>query len=317
MIDLKSLEVFHWVVKLGGFGRAAERLYMTQPAISARIAQIEARYGVRLLDRGARRALVPTAKGLALFAHAEQMLALQAEMLASLTGAAEIAGPLRLGVAETLVHTLLGPLLGRLHQRHQLVTPEVTVADSPALRAALLAGELDLALLLGPLTDPPVVNVPLGAWPLGFVAGPALALPAGKLDLAALAGVPLLSFARGTLPHAELAALAARAAPGGARIFPVSSLAAILRMAADGIGIGVVPLAVAAADLAAGRLRRLDVAAEPPPLRFTASYLRTPAAALAGAVAALAGEVAADAPRGSGGGPAMPGSPGGGASVLP
>jgi DNA-binding transcriptional LysR family regulator len=50
-VDLRSLEVFFWVVKLGGFGRAAERLRMTQPAVSGRISQIEARFGVRLLDR--------------------------------------------------------------------------------------------------------------------------------------------------------------------------------------------------------------------------------------------------------------------------
>jgi DNA-binding transcriptional LysR family regulator len=44
MVDLRSLEVFFWVVKLGGFGRAAERLHMTQPAVSGRISQIEAHF---------------------------------------------------------------------------------------------------------------------------------------------------------------------------------------------------------------------------------------------------------------------------------
>ncbi len=62
MVDLRSLEVFFWVVKLGGFGRAAERLHMTQPAVSSRISQIETRFNMRLLDRSSHKAPVPTSK---------------------------------------------------------------------------------------------------------------------------------------------------------------------------------------------------------------------------------------------------------------
>ena len=54
MIDLRTLEVFYWVVKLGGFGRAAEKLHTTQPAGSGRIAQREQSFSIRLLDRSQR-----------------------------------------------------------------------------------------------------------------------------------------------------------------------------------------------------------------------------------------------------------------------
>ena len=127
MIDLRSLEVFFWVVKLGGFGRAAERLHMTQPAVSGRISQVEARFNVRLLDRSGHRAPMPTAKGLELYAYAERMLALRAELVARLAEPADLAGTLRLGTAETLVHTLLGTLLRELHRLHPRITPEITV----------------------------------------------------------------------------------------------------------------------------------------------------------------------------------------------
>lgn len=294
MVDLRSLEVFYWVVKLGGFGRAAERLHMTQPAVSGRISQIETRFGVRLLDRAPNRAPTPTPKGIEVYAHAERMLALGADLTATLSATDTQSGIVRIGAAETMVHTLLGRLLQRLHQLHPAVTPEITVETSPNLQTMLLGGELDVALLLGPVTDPRVRDVKLGELALVWVACPKLGLGDGPIGLEALARWPILSYPRGTLPHAQLAALFCRPDLPAVRIFTSGSLSAIVRMAVDGIGVGVVPQAVAETDLAAGRLRLLDVAHGLPPLRFTASFLATPASGRAAMIADIAGEVATD-----------------------
>ena len=292
MVDLRSLEVFYWVVKLGGFGRAAERLHMTQPAVSGRVSQIEARFDVHLLDRNGHRAAVPTPKGLELYAYAERMLALNAELVSRLANQSDLSGTLRLGTAETLVHTLLGTLLRRLHDLHPRVTPEITVDISPNLHSALLTGELDVALLLGPLNEPRIRNVVLRDYPLAWVASPDLALNAARPGLPELAQWPILSYSRGTLPHAQIAELFSRPDLPPVRIFANSSLATIVRMAVDGIGIGILPHAVVDRDLAEGRLRLLDVVPVLPPLRFTASYLGTPGSGLAEMVAHLAVEVA-------------------------
>ena len=159
MVDLRSLEVFFWVVKLGGFGRAAERLHMTQPAVSSRVSQIETRFNVRLLDRSSHRSPTPTPKGIELYAYAERMLSLRADLVACLGDKTGLAGTVRVGTAETLVHTLLGALIRQLNALHPQVTPEITVDISPTLQAALLTGELDVALMLGPINEPRVHNV--------------------------------------------------------------------------------------------------------------------------------------------------------------
>jgi DNA-binding transcriptional LysR family regulator len=295
MVDLRSLEVFYWVVKLGGFGRAAERLHMTQPAVSGRIAQIEARFGLRLLDRSASRGAVPTPKGDELYAHAERMLALRDEVETMLAGSQTRSGIVRIGVAETLVHTLVGPFIHRLHQLHPAITPELTVDISPSLQLMLLAGEIDIALLLGPVAEPRVRNVPLTEHEIAWVASPSLmAVETSRFSLADLARWPILSYERGTLPHAQLTALFSRPDLPPVRIFASSSLTSIVRMAVDGIGIGVVPLDVAAADLAAGRLRLLDAEPTLPPLRFTASFLETAATSVAATVANVASQVASE-----------------------
>lgn len=124
------------------------------------------------------------------------------------------------------------------------------------------------------------------------MASPELTLGEGRLGLPELARWPILSYARGTLPHAQLAELFSRSDLPPVRIFANSSLASIVRMAVDGIGIGILPRAVADRDLAEGRLRLLEVEPALPPLRFTASYLGTPAGGLAETVARLAGQLA-------------------------
>jgi DNA-binding transcriptional LysR family regulator len=276
MIDLRSLEVFFWVVKLGGFSRAAERLHMTQPAVSSRIIQMEALLRFRLLDRTTSRVQAPTSKGLELYAYAERILALHAEMMSRLVTPATLTGTVRIGVAETLVHTLLGAFLREMNDVYPGVTPEITVDTSPNLRAALLGGELDLALLLGPLSEPRVVSLPLASYDLVWVASPSLTLGQGRLDLRELARWPLLSYARGTQPHVQLSKLFAAAGLAGARIFANSSLASIVHLAELGVGVGHLPLALVEEALGAGRLRRLDVEVNLPPLRFTACFVPSP-----------------------------------------
>ena len=288
MIDLRSLEVFFWVVKLGGFRRAAERLRTTQPAISARIGQLETHFDTRLLDRSPSRAAVPTAKGQELFAYAERMLALRSELETRLSSDAGRSGIVRIGVAETLVHTMLGSLIRRLNALYPNVTPEITVDISPSLQSMLLGGDIDIALLLGAVNDPRARTVPLAEHALIWVASPTLHIGTERLTIAQLARWPILSYARGTQPHAHLAALFARPDVPHARIFTSSSLASIVSMAADGIGIGVVPETVARTECALGRLVRLSVEAELPALRFSANYLAAADDVLAAAIAGIA-----------------------------
>ena len=76
MADFKSLETFLWVVTLGSFRGAAQRLNTTQPAISQRIAQLERELGVKLLNRD-HRVASPTTSGRQLMVYAEKLIGLE------------------------------------------------------------------------------------------------------------------------------------------------------------------------------------------------------------------------------------------------
>jgi len=81
MADFKAIETFMWVVTLGSFRGAAQKLHTTQPAISQRIAQLEREVGVRLLQRD-RRMVLPTPSGRQMMVYAEKLIGLRSEMLA-------------------------------------------------------------------------------------------------------------------------------------------------------------------------------------------------------------------------------------------
>lgn len=289
MIDIRTLEIVYWVVKLGGFRRAAEKLHTTQPAISARVAALEAQLGTRLIERDRRRRISVTPSGIELLGYAERILALQGEMLAAMTSPGDLRGTVRLGTSETIVHTWLSQLIRRLHEVYPHVTIDISVDISSSLRTALLAGEVDVAFLLGPVTAPGIRSAALCEYDLAWVARPDLAVGTA---LAELARWPVITYARATGPFAQVAELFGRAGLPTPRIFANSSLASIVRMVLDGIGVGVIAPAAIGRELASGELRILPGAPALSPLVFTTNHADAPGNALAAAVCRLAHEVA-------------------------
>lgn len=290
MIDIRTLEVLYWVATLGGFGRAAVKLNTTQPAISARIAALEAEYGVRLLvrERGLRPSLTPV--GAALFDQARRMLALQADVISTLTEHGGMRGLVRIGVAETIVHILLPELLRRLHVEHPGVTPNVVTDVSANLREALRGGEIDLAFMLGPSAQIGVQERPICSLDLAWAASPRLDIGQTTLTRAAIATIPILTYAHTTQPYAELVAALADPHLPVARIFPNSSLATIVSLAQHGIGIAAIPPVVIRSELTSGTLRLLPSTIPLSKLDFVACW-SNPGEGLPGAIATLAQDI--------------------------
>ena len=291
MLDFRTLETFVWVATLRSFRGAANKLNTTQPAISQRIAQLEAEFGVRLLDRETR-SVNPTAKGREVLVYAERLLRLRAEMRMAIGAPDTIAGTLRLGVAETIVHTWLPRLIEQVSIAHPKLSLEIDVDISPNLRDRLVAQEIDLAFLLGPLSNPSIQNRPLCRFPIVFLASPKLDLPDRPLPIEALARHPILTFARGTQPYIAMRELFRRADLPGLRLHASAALSPVVRMAVDGLGIAAVPAEIASEELAAGKVRIVETEIAIPDLVFTASWPNSPDGLAAASVGAIAVEVA-------------------------
>ena len=291
MVDFKSIETFLWVVTLGSFRGAAQRLNTTQPAISQRIAQLEREMGVKVLNRD-HRVASPTTSGRQLMVYAEKMIGLRSEMMAAVGDRSAMRGVMRLGVAETIVHTWLSRLIKSVNTAYPNLSLEIEVDITPNLSARLLAQEIELAFVLGPLSVSSVRNRPLCDYPIGFLASPSLGLGNGPLTVHDLAKFPIITFPRKTQPYEIVRSLFNRPDLPPIRLHASASLATVIHMAIEGLGIAVIPTAIVENELADGRLQLLSTDLKISPLTFSASWLASPDTVAVELVADLAGKIA-------------------------
>ncbi len=149
-----------------------------------------------------------------------------------------------------------------------MVAVDIALDISANLRTALLAGEIDAAFLLGAVASPRPCCLPICDYPLAWVARPGPLTGPRALTLHDPAAWPSLTYARGTAPHAELTQLFSGPGLPPPRIFAGSSPASIVRMALDGIGIGVIAPAAIHRELAMGELELIQAEPAAQPLSF-------------------------------------------------
>src|ERR1700761_7232441 len=301
MTDFKAIETFMWVVTLGSFRGAAQKLNTTQPAISQRIAQLEQEVGVRLLQRD-RRMVLPTPSGRQMMVYAEKLIRLRSEMLAVVGDRSAMRGVLRLGVAETIVHTWLSQLIKRVNHVYPNLSLEIEADITSNLRSRLLAQEIELAFLLGPLTAPTISNRVLCDYAVDFLASPSLGLGNRRLTVHELAKFPIITFPRKTQPYEIVSSLFNRPDLPAMRLHARASLATRIHMAIESLAAAATPTAIVENERQAQRLKLLATNPQIPPLTFSASWLTSPDTVAIERVAELAaqlaqGSVIVDAPN--------------------
>ena len=146
----RRLQVFHAVARQLSFTKAAEQLFMTQPAVTFQIKQLEEHLNTRLFERShGRIALTPA--GELVLGYAEKILTLSEELetrVSELTG--EISGPLLLGASTTVAEFFLPQILGEFKARHPLVRARMTVGNSESIVTRVAEHSLDLGLIESP-----------------------------------------------------------------------------------------------------------------------------------------------------------------------
>lgn len=132
------------------FTKAAEQLFMTQPAVTFQVKQLEEHFSVRLFERShGRIALTPA--GRLVLDYAGRILGLSEEMetrVGELTGA--VSGPLLLGASTTIAEFMLPQVLGEFKARHPQVQTHMTVANSETIEQRVADYSLDVGLIESP-----------------------------------------------------------------------------------------------------------------------------------------------------------------------
>ena len=239
-INLGHLQTFVTVVRQGSFSAAAQRLDITQPAVSLQIRQLERRLGAALIERVGRR-MRPTAAGNELLAHAEPIQAVVASAVDAVARRATGAmGRVRLGTGATACIFLLPRLLKDLRQRFPRLEITVTTGNTADIVKAIEENVLDVGLVTLPAAGRAFDITPVLKDEFVVIAPPGLKLPA-RVTAAALATHPVLLFEPGgntrKITDEWLAASGVALQP----VMSLGSVEAIKALVAAGLGCAILP----------------------------------------------------------------------------
>src|SRR5437764_6811092 len=245
-MELHQLEYFVAVAEEASFTRAASRVHVAQPGVSAQVRRLESELGQQLLDRSGRSvrltevgsAVLPFARA-ALDAVANARLAV--DELAGL-----VRGQVTVGMVSGCALPVLAELLAGFHHRFPGVAISLVEDNSDRLVERLGTGQLDLALIgWAGETPADVDSVVLLDEELVAAAAPGHPLADnGPLTVSQLRDLPLVSLPRGTGVRAALDAACAAAGFTPRIVFEASALPMVVELAGRGLGLAVVPASI-------------------------------------------------------------------------
>lgn len=262
-MTIDQLVAFRTVVRRGGFGKAAEQLHLTQPAVSKQVRALENELGERLLERG--RNVRSTPAGELLLKYADQVCELLDAARQELAdAAARGAGRLAIGSS----HTIASHLLPRVIERYRKSFPDVRLQLGtgwpPAILSDVVSGEVDAGLVITVVPRasryPQLQFEALGSSELIFVAAADHPVARGRVrTLADLHDVPWVLSHDGCQYRAYLQRAFAQRNLSMNVAVEVTGMELLRRLLLVGLGISIVPRALVQSDLQRGALRAFRV----------------------------------------------------------
>ena len=257
-MKIRQLYTFKIVCEEESITRAAERLSTTQPAISRTISELEETLGTQLFDRTSRKIVLNEA-GQLFLSKVIPLLELYEDLEKGLPDS-DVRYQLRIGATPSLAGTLLFQILEKFRSGHEDVQIRVTVDSEPVLEQMLLQRQIDMALTEGMTDDEHFVKVPISSEPLAVLCSPDFpAAASGETSAPDLARQPLLL--------KEDASMIRRLVDAAFLFYDIAvspswtstSSAVLLKAAREGLGITILPRALASRDLENGSLTELSV----------------------------------------------------------
>ncbi len=269
-MNLRFVEAFYWVATLQSVSRAAEKLFITQSAMSARIASLEEELGTVLLDRRDKQFRL-TMAGQRFLKHAGRLLELQREIKSEMGGEAPPEVQMRLGAIESVLHSWLIPWIESLRAQYPALELELSVETTPVLIELVRRGAMDIVFTATPANAEGVRTKSLPTMEMAFL-GNARLHRKRIYRMADFAEVDLLTFQRGSVPHLALLDQMKAAGVQPKKIHAISSISAMVQLVQGGFGIATLPLAAARRLPDTAGLKVLRCEQPLPPLPIHANY---------------------------------------------
>lgn len=256
-MELRQIAIFSALAQERNFTRTAERMNTVQSNVTAQIRALEEELGSPLFDRFPRN-VVLTDAGKRFLPHAERMLAAMEEGHRAVQNGHELAGPLRIGAPESVLTYRLPQVVKDFQRKY----PKIELMFRPYLLGRLLrtleSGALDLAVTMGDEeTDRHLASMRLRREKVFLFAGDGHELAGKKVTAAGLAGHRLLLTEANCGYRKKLDMILAAEHIRPESVTEFSSVEAIKMCAMAGMGIGLLPEIVIAAEVRAGKLKTL------------------------------------------------------------
>ncbi|KQZ15226.1 MULTISPECIES: LysR family transcriptional regulator [unclassified Mesorhizobium] len=295
-MNIRFVETFVWVARLGSFRAAAERLNATQAAVSNRIASLEAEMGCELFERVAggvrlssigQRAIQP----------AEELLRAATNFKVSIGNPEQLRATVSIGTIDSIVHAWLPRFIEMTKERFPSLSIDLNVDTSLAIAREIGERRLDLALVMGPVLRAGLKNIDLNAMECVWVAAPSFGLSDKRLTLEDLAPYPVLTFSRNSVPHIWLLRQFEERGIAPPVISNSNSLSAMSRLACDGVGIALLPSPMIQPLIQRGALEVLSITPRFPALKLHAVYADDPENLVPSILSVIAREASYQPPR--------------------
>lgn len=260
-IAFYHLETLLWIARLGTFAAAATRLNTTQPAISARVRELETHLGTALFRReGRSMALTPAGRELV-----RESEPLWARFQGVLMGCSDISGAtgiIRIGAGEIAAASCLPGFVAQLGQDLPHVSLEVDIALTVDLIQQLASGRTDIAFAAGRIAHPMLRTAPIGSVDLLWLARPSTvrAMDAGQAPIWSLTNLsPLYRIMKEAIAASDLA---------DCPLNLCNNVRTMIDIVLESGGIGIFPQPMVRQHIAHGRLVPVPAAPAMPPVEF-------------------------------------------------
>lgn len=262
MVNLELYRVFYTVAKCGSLTKAAQELFISQPAVSQSVKQLEGQLGVTLFNRTHRGMELSASGGKLIFKQVEEALRLLDNAENTLTGQKTAAtGTIRIGATDSVFCHLLADKIVQFNLKYPQVKLELISSASSSTVSQLKEGRCDIAFVNLPIEDDDVKFYGT-VWHLSdiFVAGERFKeLKEGPVDIKRLQELPVLMIDENSV---EYRAVAGYLENLGIRLHPdveVSDWDLMIKLAINGMGICCIPREYCKKQLAEGTLLELPI----------------------------------------------------------
>ena len=258
-MNLHGLRVFYTVATHRSFSLAAEALYISQPAVSKAVRELEHTIGLALVERaGKGKTIRLTEAGQALLEHATGIFAIEAAAEQDLKARAGLTrGQLNIGASTTVASYWLSNLLAHFNRAHPDIDITLNVANSSHIEQALLQNDIELGYVEGKIAHPLIHCEHWKSESLSVFCGGATTLQKASSEVLERATWLVREAGSGTRSVNDQYFAAHHIAPS--RTITLGSNEAIVHAIAAGMGIGLLPDVVAAPLMAINTVHRLPV----------------------------------------------------------